>query len=253
VVVAGARMRKTTTWVIPHLLSAPGPVYVTSNKRDVVDLTRAARNQRGTTWLYDPQAIAGGEPTWWWNPLDTGGRRGRGAVRSPDSSPRRHDRSAPPWTATLDPEGESLLAPACSGRPPRPPPPDRCLPLGDRPPRNHAGGAADRGGSRARGGRGPGGSSTNPTANGPASTARPRRWSPSWSTSAWARWCVAERTPARSSRPGLRHIHRHRLRPVEGRPGLGRSRSPRPSPPGSCRRPRRWRRAPPAAAWPPPS
>jgi len=70
VVVAGARMRKTSQWVMPHVLSAPGAVFTTSNKRDVVDYTRALRSIKGRTWVFDPQSIYGAEPTWWWNPLD---------------------------------------------------------------------------------------------------------------------------------------------------------------------------------------
>ena len=109
VVVAGARMRKTTTWVIPHVLAAPGPVYVTSNKRDVVDMTRAARDGRGATWLYDPQAIAGGQPTWWWNPLDMAGD-----VAGALSLAGLFAAATRPVGSTMDsyfdPEGESLLA-----------------------------------------------------------------------------------------------------------------------------------------------
>jgi type IV secretory pathway TraG/TraD family ATPase VirD4 len=109
VVVAGARMRKTTTWVIPHVLAAPGPVYVTSNKRDVVDMTRAPRSVVGTTWLYDPQAIAGGEPTWWWNPLDMASD-----VAGALSLAGLFAAATRPVGSTMDsyfdPEGESLLA-----------------------------------------------------------------------------------------------------------------------------------------------
>jgi len=38
--IAGPRTNKTTAWVIPTVLAAPGAVLVTSNKRDVVDATR---------------------------------------------------------------------------------------------------------------------------------------------------------------------------------------------------------------------
>ena len=69
-VIAGARTGKTTTQVAPAILAAPGAVYTCSNKRDVVDLTAAARGKNADVWIFDPQGIADGHPTWWWNPLD---------------------------------------------------------------------------------------------------------------------------------------------------------------------------------------
>jgi type IV secretory pathway TraG/TraD family ATPase VirD4 len=66
----GPRTGKTTSRAIPAILSAPGPVLTTSNKRDVVDATRDVRAAGGeTVWVFDPQRIALEEPTWWWNPL----------------------------------------------------------------------------------------------------------------------------------------------------------------------------------------
>jgi hypothetical protein len=71
VAVAGARMGKTTSMAVPQVLDAPGVVYCTSNKRDLVDLTRKARAKRGHVWVFDPQAIAGTiGPEFWWDPLD---------------------------------------------------------------------------------------------------------------------------------------------------------------------------------------
>ncbi len=67
VAVAGPRTGKTTSLVIPAIIDAPGAVYATSNKRDVVDATRGIRKD---CWVFDPQQIAGTEPTWWWDPLD---------------------------------------------------------------------------------------------------------------------------------------------------------------------------------------
>ena len=40
VLIAGPRTQKTTCYVIPSVLNAPGAVVATSNKRDVVDATR---------------------------------------------------------------------------------------------------------------------------------------------------------------------------------------------------------------------
>lgn len=122
VTIAGARMGKTTGWVVPAVLGAPGAVFATSNKRDVVDMTRGPRESPGTAiWLYDPQAICGGEPTWWWNPLDmahdiAGARTLAGIFATATRAPGAHT------DAYFDPEGQELLAAlllaaALAGRP----------------------------------------------------------------------------------------------------------------------------------------
>lgn len=69
IALAGPRVGKTTTLVIPAILEAPGAVVTTSNKRDVVDSTRDPRALVGDVWIFDPQGIALEQPTWWWNPL----------------------------------------------------------------------------------------------------------------------------------------------------------------------------------------
>ena len=114
--IAGARTGKTTTQVAPAILAAPGAVYTCSNKRDVVDLTaearRAVRDDKGnaaTVWIFDPQGIAGGEPEWWWNPLDMAGNlagaRTLAGLFASASRPPGAQRDA-----YFDPEGEELLA-----------------------------------------------------------------------------------------------------------------------------------------------
>ena len=66
----GPRTGKTTSRAIPAILSAPGAVITTSNKRDVLDATRDVRAANGSkVWAFDPQGIAREEPDWWWNPL----------------------------------------------------------------------------------------------------------------------------------------------------------------------------------------
>jgi type IV secretory pathway TraG/TraD family ATPase VirD4 len=66
----GPRTGKSTSRAIPAILSAPGAVLTTSNKRDVLDATRDVRAANGgRVWAFDPQRIALEEPTWWWNPL----------------------------------------------------------------------------------------------------------------------------------------------------------------------------------------
>ena len=56
--IAGPRTMKTTAYAIPTVLHAPGAVLATSNKRDLVDVTRAARAETGQVWVFDPQAVA---------------------------------------------------------------------------------------------------------------------------------------------------------------------------------------------------
>ncbi len=69
VLIAGPRTGKTIAHAIPLVLEAPGGVFATSNKRDLVDATRDPRAAAGEVWVFDPQSIAGEEPSWWWNPL----------------------------------------------------------------------------------------------------------------------------------------------------------------------------------------
>ncbi|MEW5093705.1 type IV secretory system conjugative DNA transfer family protein [Clavibacter michiganensis] len=68
-VVAGPRVGKSTSLVIPALVQAPGAVVTTSNKRDVLDATRDLRAEKGEVWVFDPQKVAREDATWWWNPL----------------------------------------------------------------------------------------------------------------------------------------------------------------------------------------
>jgi type IV secretory pathway TraG/TraD family ATPase VirD4 len=67
--IAGPRTGKTTAWLVPRILVAPGAVLATSNKRDIVDITREQRSQSGKTWVFDPQGITGEDQSWWWNIL----------------------------------------------------------------------------------------------------------------------------------------------------------------------------------------
>jgi type IV secretory pathway TraG/TraD family ATPase VirD4 len=105
----GPRTGKTTSRAIPAILAAPGAALVTSNKRDIVDGTRDVRAADGPVWVFDPQAVALEEPTWWWNPLSYVTDEVRAArladhfasgSRGPDA---RTD-------AYFDPAGQDLLA-----------------------------------------------------------------------------------------------------------------------------------------------
>lgn len=67
--IAGPRTGKTTAWLVPRIFAAPGAVLATSNKRDIVDITREQRSHSGKTWIFDPQGIAGEAQSWWWDIL----------------------------------------------------------------------------------------------------------------------------------------------------------------------------------------
>lgn len=67
--IAGPRTGKTTGGSITAILSAPGAVVATSNKRDLVDATRDPRASHGEVWVFDPQQIVDEPADWWWNPL----------------------------------------------------------------------------------------------------------------------------------------------------------------------------------------
>ena len=105
----GPRTGKTTSRAIPAILAAPGAALVTSNKRDIVDGTRDVRAADGPVWVFDPQAVALEEPTWWWNPLSYVTDEVRAArladhfaagSRGPDAK----------TDAYFDPAGQDLLA-----------------------------------------------------------------------------------------------------------------------------------------------
>jgi type IV secretory pathway TraG/TraD family ATPase VirD4 len=105
----GPRQGKTTSRAIPAICEAPGPVLVTSNKRDIVDDTRGVREQVGTCWIFDPQAVAGGTPNWWWNPLATISNDVDAAALAAHFADG-DDGLAVKKDAFFDPEGETLLA-----------------------------------------------------------------------------------------------------------------------------------------------
>lgn len=109
--IAGTRTGKTTSTAIPAVLAAPGAVVVTSNKRDIVDATRGPREgeSRGPIWLFDPQRLAAGEATWWWDPLscvsDVRSARKLAAIWA--TVGRDADARVDPY---FHPEGQELLA-----------------------------------------------------------------------------------------------------------------------------------------------
>jgi type IV secretory pathway TraG/TraD family ATPase VirD4 len=69
ITLSGPRFGKSTSFVVPSILAAPGAVVTTSNKRDVCDATRDVRAETGRVWVFDPQQIALEPSSWWWDPL----------------------------------------------------------------------------------------------------------------------------------------------------------------------------------------
>ena len=67
--IMGPRAGKTSCVCVPQVIEPDAPVLATSNKRDLVDLTRGPRAEKGVVWVQDPQDIIGEPPSWWWNPL----------------------------------------------------------------------------------------------------------------------------------------------------------------------------------------
>lgn len=67
--IMGTRAGKTRSVAVPHLVEHRGGAVTTSNKPDIVYLTRGPRSEVGRCWIQDPQDIYGEGATWWWNPL----------------------------------------------------------------------------------------------------------------------------------------------------------------------------------------
>ncbi|MEU8284159.1 TraM recognition domain-containing protein [Micromonospora sp. NPDC048905] len=67
--VMAPRAGKTTALAVQSILGAPGAALATSNKPDLWATTAAARSERGSVWVFDPQSIAHVPQGWWWNPL----------------------------------------------------------------------------------------------------------------------------------------------------------------------------------------
>ncbi|UGT63279.1 type IV secretory system conjugative DNA transfer family protein [Nocardia asteroides] len=111
----GPRQGKSTSRVIPAILTAIGPVLATSNKRDVVDATRDVREAKGSrTFVFDPQGVAGEEPTWFWDPLKWIDAAHEGcemrAARLAGHFADGDDGEDAKGDAFFDPEAEDLLA-----------------------------------------------------------------------------------------------------------------------------------------------
>jgi type IV secretion system protein VirD4 len=107
-VFAPPRAGKTSSVIIPSVLSAPGAVLSTSTKPDVLMATARARSRYGTTYLFDPSGqssygLAAGIVPLRWSPLDAAGtwesarRLGQAMVAaSPAAKGTRHESH---WTS----------------------------------------------------------------------------------------------------------------------------------------------------------
>ena len=110
VCIAGPRTGKTTSQVIPAIADAPGAVVTTSNKRDVVDATRALRSSSGErVWVFDPQGIVDEPADWWWNPLSYVTNEVKAAQLAKLLSDASRDRNSK-RDAFFDGSAETLLA-----------------------------------------------------------------------------------------------------------------------------------------------
>lgn len=70
-ILAGPRIGKTTSSVIPAIVEAPGAVVTTSNKPDIVDATYRLTSYRGSVYIFDPQSIVTNveQKKWFYDPL----------------------------------------------------------------------------------------------------------------------------------------------------------------------------------------
>ena len=76
VILAGPRVGKTTSNVVPAIVDYSGPVKTSSNKPDTHDATREIRARMGDVWVCDPQHLTGAgdtqhgeQPAFWFDVL----------------------------------------------------------------------------------------------------------------------------------------------------------------------------------------
>ena len=108
ILIAGPRTMKTTSYAVPAILDAPGAVIATSNKRDIVDVTRALRSEAGEIWVFDPQAVAEEQPGWWWNPLSYVKNEATAGTMAQHFATGSREPGTKP-DAYFDPAGQNLL------------------------------------------------------------------------------------------------------------------------------------------------
>ncbi|MBT1003966.1 TraM recognition domain-containing protein [Paenarthrobacter sp. DKR-5] len=108
ILIAGPRTMKTTSYAVPAILDAPGAVIATSNKRDIVDVTRPLRSEAGRVWVFDPQAVAEEPPSWWWNPLSYVTNEATAGTMAQHFATGSREPGTKP-DAYFDPAGQNLL------------------------------------------------------------------------------------------------------------------------------------------------
>lgn len=107
---AGPGGGKTTAIAVPLIMTAPGSVVVTSNKRDISDIIQKGRSGLGDYWKFDPQHIAGPDfAPWYYNPLTyvTDETRALQLAALFAANDREEGAKADPY---FDNEGPALLA-----------------------------------------------------------------------------------------------------------------------------------------------
>jgi type IV secretion system protein VirD4 len=95
-VLGPSRSGKTSSIIIPNVLSARGAVVSTSTKPDVMGATAKARSEEGWTFLYDPSGtveVPRGVTSVGWSPV-LSARSWDGALVTADAMVRSHSRTA---------------------------------------------------------------------------------------------------------------------------------------------------------------
>lgn len=112
--IMGPRAGKTSCVCVRQILETTGPVVATSNKPDIVLLTRGPRSMLGHTWVFDPQDLIGEPPSWWWNPLSFISAYPEAMVERADQLAALFDASVTDEDAKsdpyFDPEGKTYLS-----------------------------------------------------------------------------------------------------------------------------------------------
>lgn len=106
----GPRTGKTTSQAAPSIVEAPGPVVATSNKPDLLDLTRGIRGEHGEVWVFDPQSVANEPARFWWNPLGYVTDTERAAEMAENFMLGSRDLDSKGGDAFFDSAGKDLLA-----------------------------------------------------------------------------------------------------------------------------------------------
>ncbi|MBO3146359.1 type IV secretory system conjugative DNA transfer family protein [Dermatophilus congolensis] len=60
---------KGAYYVAPSVISAPGPVVLTTTRADVIDVITSPRSRKGKIWVFDPLNVATWYEPMYWNPV----------------------------------------------------------------------------------------------------------------------------------------------------------------------------------------